>query len=118
MAKNPRDVWLALLIFKSTSITGINKSPSELLCSHKFKTNLPMIQQASHLAHHAKLKSLETNVDSKGKDLLPIPIGSHIIYDSNPDHKTKRPECLKVLLRTSVVLEENILSSMIIQVIS
>ena len=33
MAKNPRDVWLALLIFKSTPITGIDKSPSELLCN-------------------------------------------------------------------------------------
>ena len=89
MAKNPRDIWLALLIFKSTPITGIDRSPYESLCSHKFKTNLPMIQQASHLAQHAKLKSMESNVDSKGKDLVPIPIGSHIIYDSNPDHKMK-----------------------------
>ena len=28
MAKNSRDVWLALLIFKLTPITGIDKSPS------------------------------------------------------------------------------------------
>ena len=98
MAKNRRDVWLALLIFKTTPITGIDKSPSELLCCRKFKTNLPMIQQASHLAQHAKLRSIQPNVDgkdSKGKDLVPIPIGSRIIYDSNPDHKTKRPEWSK-----------------------
>ena len=98
MAKNSRDVWLALLIFKLTPITGIDKSPSELLCSCKFKTNLPMIQQASHLAQHAKLVSTQPNVnsqDSKGKDLVPIPIGSHIIYDSNPDHKTKRADWSK-----------------------
>ena len=56
MAKNPRDVWLALLIFKEMPITGIDKSPSELLCSRKFKTNLPMMQQASQLAHKTKLK--------------------------------------------------------------
>ena len=27
--------------------TGIDKSPSELLCNQKFRTNLPMIQHAS-----------------------------------------------------------------------
>ena len=97
MAKNPRDIWLALLIFKLMPITGIDRSPSELLCCHKFKTNLPLIQQASHFAQHAKLKS--TNVDSKGKDLIPIPIGSHIIYDSNPDHKTKWPDWLKGVVK-------------------
>ena len=70
-------------------ITSIDMSQSELLCNCKFKTNLPMVQQASHLAQKAKLKSLEPNVDSKGKDLVPIPIGSRIIYDSNPDHKMK-----------------------------
>ena len=90
MVKNPRDIWLALLIFKSTPITGIDKSPSELLCSQRFRTNLPMIQHASELANKAKLKPLK--MDDTGKYLLPIPIGSRIIYDSNPDHKTKRPE--------------------------
>ena len=96
MAKNPRDVWLALLIFKSTPITGIDKSPSELLCNQKFRTNLPMIQHASELANKARLKLLKTNVNTgKGKDLLPISIGSRVIYDSNPDHRTKRPEWSK-----------------------
>ena len=89
VAKNPRDVWLALLIFKSTPITDIDKSPSELLCSQRFRTNLPMMQHASELAYKAKLKPLKTDVDT-GKNLLPIPIGSQIIYDSNPDHKAKR----------------------------
>ena len=66
MSKNPNDQWLALLIFKSTPITGIDKSPSELLCNRRFWTNLPLVQ-------HAKLK---TNMYNTGKDLLPIPIGS------------------------------------------
>ena len=34
-------------------------------------------------------------MDNTGKDLLPVPIGSRIVYDSNPDHKTKRPEWSK-----------------------
>ena len=73
MVKNPRDVWLALLIFKSTPITGIHKSPFELLCNQKFRTNLPMIQHASELANKARLKLLKTDVDAgKGKDLLPM----------------------------------------------
>ena len=70
--------------------------------------NLPMIQQASHLVRHAKLRSMEPNVDSKGKDLVPIPIGSCIIYDSNPDHKTNDQNGQRVKLRIILVLEGNI----------
>ena len=55
MHKNPNDQWLALLIFKSTPITGIDKSPSELLCNRKFRTYLPLIQHTSELASKAKL---------------------------------------------------------------
>ena len=43
MIKNPQNAWLAMLIFKSTMIPEIQKSPSELLNSHKYRTNLPMI---------------------------------------------------------------------------
>ena len=32
-----------MLIFKSTNIPGIKKSPSELLNGRKYRTNLPMI---------------------------------------------------------------------------
>ena len=55
MDKNHGDHWLALIILKSTPITGIDKSPSELLCNRKFRTNLPIIQHASELADKAKL---------------------------------------------------------------
>ena len=43
MFKNADNAWLALLIFRSTAIPGINKSPSEILNNRKFRTNLPMI---------------------------------------------------------------------------
>ena len=43
MVKNPQNAWLAMLIFKATMIPEVQKSPSELLNSHKYRTNLPMI---------------------------------------------------------------------------
>ena len=33
VVKNQNDMWLALLIIKSTPITGIDKCPAELLCN-------------------------------------------------------------------------------------
>ena len=41
--RNTDNAWLALLIIKATDIPGINKSPSELLHTRKFRTNLPTI---------------------------------------------------------------------------
>ena len=49
MVKNQGDTWLALLILKSTPMTGIDKSLTELLCNRHFRTNIPMIQHASDL---------------------------------------------------------------------
>ena len=43
MIKNPQNAWLGMLIFKATMIPEVQKSPSELLNSHKYRTNLPMI---------------------------------------------------------------------------
>ena len=43
MIKNAENAWLAILIFHATDIPGINKSPSEILNSRKYRTNLPMI---------------------------------------------------------------------------
>ena len=43
MVKNPQSAWLAMLIFKATMIPEIQKSPSELLNSHKYRRNLPII---------------------------------------------------------------------------
>ena len=43
MTKNPNNTWLAMLIFKATMLPEVQKSPSEILNSHKYRTNLPMI---------------------------------------------------------------------------
>ena len=43
MVKNPQNAWLGMLIFKATMIPEIQKSPTELLNSCKYRTNLPMI---------------------------------------------------------------------------
>ena len=89
--------WLALLIFKSMPITGTDKSPSEFLCSRKFRTNLPIKQHASELVDKAKLQNDDSNKYQVGsKALVPIPIGSHVLCDKNPDSiKAKRPEWSK-----------------------
>ena len=55
MVKNQNDTWLAMLILKSTPITGIDRSPAELLCNRCFRTNIPIIQHASNLSSQAKL---------------------------------------------------------------
>ena len=44
-----------MLIFRSTDIPGVNKSPSEILNGHKYRTNLPMID-----VHH---KSSESEIE-------------------------------------------------------
>ena len=43
MIRNPQNAWLGMLIFKATMIPEVQKSPSELLNSCKYRTNLPMI---------------------------------------------------------------------------
>ena len=55
MVKNQNDTWLSLLILKATPMTGIDRSPAELLCNRHFRTNIPMIQHASNLPSQAKL---------------------------------------------------------------
>ena len=55
MVKNQADTWLALLVLKSTPMTGIDRGPAELLCNRHFRTNIPVIQHASDLSHKARL---------------------------------------------------------------
>ena len=43
MVMNPQNAWLGILIFKATMIPEVQKSPSELLNLHEYRTNLPMI---------------------------------------------------------------------------
>ena len=64
MVKTQGDTWLALLILKSTPMTGIDKSPTELLCNRRFRTNIPMIQHASDLSHRARLHN-ESQLNTK-----------------------------------------------------
>ena len=101
MVKNQGDTWLALLILKSTPMTGIDKSLAELLCNRRFRSNIPMIQHASDLSHKARLCNEDSSKYQTGsKELVPIPIGSHVMYDSNPDSsKAKRPEWSKGVVK-------------------
>ena len=50
--KNAENSWLAMLIFRSTDIPGINRCPSEILNGQKCRTNLPMIDM-----HHKSNES-------------------------------------------------------------
>ena len=70
MAKNQGNSWLALLILKSMPVTGIDKSPAELLCNRKFKTNLPIIQHDSDLAEQVKLCNEDSSKYQTGSKAL------------------------------------------------
>ena len=96
MVKNQGNTWLAMLILKSTPMNGIDKSPAELLCNRHFRTNIPMIQHASDLLHKARLWNEDsTKYQTGSKELVPLSLGSHVLYDKNPDNSTKRPEWFK-----------------------
>ena len=93
MIKNQNDMWLALLILKLTPISGIDRSPAELLCNRKFRTNIPLIKHASTLADQARLRNKNPSKYQTGsKELVPLNLGSHVLYEKNPDNSTKRPE--------------------------
>ena len=98
MHKNADNTWLAILIFRATDISGINKSPSEILNGRKFRTNLPMID-IHQKASEAEIESLAKKRLSKGikgQELSRLLVGTPILYDSNPDStKIKRPTWLK-----------------------
>ena len=96
MIKNQNDTWLALPILKSTPISGIDWSPAELLCNRKFRTNIPLIKHASSLADQARLRNKNsTNYQTCSKALVPLNLGSCVLYDKYPDNSTKRPEWSK-----------------------
>ena len=98
MIRNPQNAWLGMLIFKATMIPEVQKSPSELLNSRKYRTNLPMIDfsQSSNdepiekLIHKCKVKA------KPGKELPKLDVGTPVLYDKNPDStKVKRPKWCK-----------------------
>ena len=100
MVKNQGNTWLALLILKSTPMNGIDKSLAELLCNRYFRTNIPMIQHASDLSPKARLCNEDsTKYQTGSKELVPLSLGSHVLYDKNPDNNSKRPEWSKGIIR-------------------
>ena len=77
-----------MLIFRSTDIPGVNKSPSEILNGQKYRTNLPMID-VHHKSSESEIESLAKKRMSintvKGQELCRLPVGTPILYDLNPD---------------------------------
>ena len=78
MTRNAENAWLVMLIFKATDIPGINKSPSELLNSRKYRTNLPTID-LSQKSNGSEIDKLVERQFSKsklgiGKELSKIPV--------------------------------------------
>ena len=95
MIENQNDAWLALLILKSTQISEINRSPAELLCNQIFWNNIPLIQHASSLADEERLRGDPTKYQSGSKALVPLNLGSCILYNKSPDNIHKIPEWTK-----------------------
>ena len=100
MIKSPQNAWLAMLIFNTTMIPDIQESPSELLNSCKYRTNLPMIdfsqsrndEPVEKLIHRRELKTKSTS----GKELPKLDVDTPVPYDKNPDStKVKRPKWCK-----------------------
>ena len=98
MVKNPQNAWLAMLIFKATMIPEVQKSPSELLNSCKYRTNLPMIDytQSRNAEPIEKLIQKHDIKPKTGKELPKLDIGTPVLYDKNPDSTNiKRPKWCK-----------------------
>ena len=87
MIRNAENAWLAILIFRATDIPGINKSASEILNGHKYRTNLPIIDayQKSNETEIEKMKEKQLNLPQTGKELAKIPVGTKVLYQKNPD---------------------------------
>ena len=59
-----------------------------------------MIQHASDLSHKASLHNEDpTKYQTGSKELVPLSLGSHVLYDKNPDNSTKRPEWSKGIIK-------------------
>ena len=98
MVKNPQNTWLAMLIFKATMIPEVQKSPSELLNSCKYRTNLPMIDftQSRNDGPIEKLIQKHKIKAKAGKELPKLDVGTPVLYDKNPDSTNiKRPKWCK-----------------------
>ena len=99
MTKNPNNAWLTMLIFKATMLPEVQKSPSEILNSHKYRTNLLMINFKQNLDCEESVEKMIQKHELKpqtGKELPKLDIGTPVLYDKNPDStKIKRPKWCK-----------------------
>ena len=87
-----------MLIFRVTDITGMNKSPSEILNGRKYRTGLPLIDihKKSTEDEIEKLSEKFLKMTSSGKELAKLPVGTKVLYKHNPNSdKTKRPKWCK-----------------------
>ena len=102
MVKNPQNAWLGMLIFKATIIPEVQKSPSKMLNSCKYRTNLPMIDftQSRNDEPIEKLIQKHEVKAKTGKKLPKLDIATPVLYDKNPDStKVKRPKWCKGTIR-------------------
>ena len=68
--------------------------PIRSLSDHD-RTNIPMIQHASNLPNQTKLHNEDlTKYQTGSKELVPLNLGSRMLYNKNPD-STKRPDWSK-----------------------
>ena len=59
----------------------------------RLRTNILLIKHASSLADQARLRNENsTKYQTGSKALVPLSLGSHVLYDKNSDNNTKRPE--------------------------
>ena len=108
MTKNPDNAWLALLIFKATQISNINKSPSELLNARKLRTGLPSI----NINQGMKEPEIEMLIDkhlcksTTGKELAKLDVRTPILYEKNSDSSNiKCPQWCKGIVKDSITQE-------------
>ena len=79
MTKNPNNAWLAMLIFKTTHIPSINKSPAELLHARKYRTNLPInLSQGMNKPEIESLAEKHQKVMVTGKELPKLDVGTSV----------------------------------------
>ena len=105
MTKNPNNAWLAMQIFKATMLPEVQKSPSEILNLHKYRTNLPKINFNQNLDCEELVEKMIQKHELKpqtGKELPKLDIGTLVLYDKNPDGtKIKRPKWCKGTIKDS-----------------
>ena len=90
MMKNADEAWLAMLIYRSTNIPGLNKSPGEILNGRKYRTGLPVVDIRSRdseieIETFAENRSKMAITGSGRKELPKLPVGTEIMYEFNPD---------------------------------